>query len=264
MPAAGHAEKSGQLHQHAAAAAVARQGGRSAGRCAQRDLVHLPPRPAAEGEGREMTAPPTNAGLNALTWDLPHRRARARTRAEEVLQEINGWNVRRQTLVPAFAELKNDGSTACGCWIYSGVFPETRRESGQPARAERRAWAWLGIRLARRPSHPLQPRLRAARRRAMERSERSSCGGTRKNASGPAWTSRLHEDQAAGLQADRQQGQADEALDGDKPFILHPDGLGWLCVPSGLKDGPLPAHYEPLGIAGQNPLYPEQQTNPAG
>ncbi len=34
--------------------------------------------------------------------------------------------------------------------------------------------------------------------------------------------------------------------DGDKPFGLHPDGRGWLYVSSGLKDGPLPTHYEPL------------------
>ncbi len=44
------------LHEHAAAAAVAREGGRSAGRRAQRDLVHLSPRAAAEGEGRARSA----------------------------------------------------------------------------------------------------------------------------------------------------------------------------------------------------------------
>jgi formate dehydrogenase major subunit len=53
-----------------------------------------------------------------------------------------------------------------------------------------------------------------------------------------------------------------EALDGDKPFVLHPDGRGWLYVSSGLKDGPLPAYYEPLESLVRNPIYPEQQTNP--
>ena len=43
---------------------------------------------------------------------------------------------------------------------------------------------------------------------------------------------------------------------------LHPDGVGWLYVPSGLKDGPLPTHYEPLESQVENPLY-SQQTNPA-
>jgi formate dehydrogenase major subunit len=54
----------------------------------------------------------------------------------------------------------------------------------------------------------------------------------------------------------------DEAIPGDAPFIMHPDGMGWLWVPSGLKDGPLPTHYEPLESNVRNPLY-EQQSNPA-
>jgi formate dehydrogenase major subunit len=53
-----------------------------------------------------------------------------------------------------------------------------------------------------------------------------------------------------------------EALDGDKPFGLHPDGKGWLYVSSGLKDGPLPAHFEALESTVLNPIYPEHQTNP--
>jgi formate dehydrogenase major subunit len=52
-------------------------------------------------------------------------------------------------------------------------------------------------------------------------------------------------------------------LAGDKPFIMHPEGLGRLYVPSGLKDGPLPTHYEPLESPTGNRLYPLHQTNPA-
>ena len=47
-----------------------------------------------------------------------------------------------------------------------------------------------------------------------------------------------------------QEGRGTEALGGARPFTLHPDGLGWLYVPSGLKDGPLPTHYEPLESPG--------------
>ena len=43
---------------------------------------------------------------------------------------------------------------------------------------------------------------------------------------------------------------------------MHPDGVGWIWVPSGLKDGPLPAHYEPLESPVQNSVY-TQQVNPA-
>ena len=50
-----------------------------------------------------------------------------------------------------------------------------------------------------------------------------------------------------------------EALTGREPFIVHPDGLGWLFVPAGLVDGPLPAHYEPQETPFENPLYTQQQ-----
>src|SRR5438067_747527 len=52
-----------------------------------------------------------------------------------------------------------------------------------------------------------------------------------------------------------------EALAGDEPFIVHPDGLAWLFAPAGLVDGPLPAHYEPHESPFENPLY-DQQENP--
>jgi formate dehydrogenase major subunit len=55
--------------------------------------------------------------------------------------------------------------------------------------------------------------------------------------------------------------RAIEAIRGDKPFILHPDGRGWLFAPTGLVDGPLPAHYEPQESPFTNPLY-DQQHNP--
>ncbi len=41
-----------------------------------------------------------------------------------------------------------------------------------------------------------------------------------------------------------------DAIPGDAPFVLHEDGLGWLYVPKGLKDGPFPTHYEPARVAG--------------
>jgi formate dehydrogenase major subunit len=52
-----------------------------------------------------------------------------------------------------------------------------------------------------------------------------------------------------------------DALPGTSPFIMRPDGLGWLFVPGGLVDGPLPTHYEPVESPVNNPLY-KQQTSP--
>ena len=52
-----------------------------------------------------------------------------------------------------------------------------------------------------------------------------------------------------------------DALPGTAPFIMRPDGLGWLFVPGGLVDGPLPTHYEPVESPVANSLY-KQQTSP--
>ena len=62
--------------------------------------------------------------------------------------------------------------------------------------------------------------------------------------------------------ANLKEGTGIEALGGARPFSLHPDGVGWLYVPSGLKDGPLPAHYEPLESLFENSMY-RQATDPA-
>jgi len=52
-----------------------------------------------------------------------------------------------------------------------------------------------------------------------------------------------------------------DGIAGDDPFIMQADGKGWLYAPTGLLDGPLPAHYEPAESPVHNPLY-TQQANP--
>ena len=51
-----------------------------------------------------------------------------------------------------------------------------------------------------------------------------------------------------------------DALPGTAPFIMRPDGVGWLFVPAGLVDGPLPTHYEPVESPVTNPLYKQQNS----
>src|SRR5215211_8907824 len=53
-----------------------------------------------------------------------------------------------------------------------------------------------------------------------------------------------------------------EAISGDKPFIMMPDGRAALFSPSGLLDAPLPTHYEALESPVDNLLYPKVGTNP--
>src|SRR5258707_14840372 len=79
------------------------------------------------------------APVRALDWGSPENDL-GEPQMETVLAEINGWYTVPQShadgivfgldrdgrshhgpQINGFAELKSDGSTACGCWIYSGV-----------------------------------------------------------------------------------------------------------------------------------------------
>ena len=204
---------------------------------------------------------PRNAGLLALTWDYHTEGKHHEPVAEEILQEINGYTWADRKLVPGFTSLKADGSTACGCWIYSGVFPKDGEN-----RANQRAsndfyghgwgFAWPSDRriLYNRAS---------ARPDGKPWSERKKLVWWDEHAK--KWTGNDVPDFVATKPPDYQPpegAEGDDALAGDKPFILHPDGFGWIWVPAGLKDGPLPAHYEPLESPVRNPMYPKRQTNP--
>jgi formate dehydrogenase major subunit len=205
---------------------------------------------------------PRNAGLNALTWSYSLEGKLQEPKVEEVLQEINGYTVADRKLVSGFGELKADGSTACGCWIYSGVFPRPG-ENRANQRNSRDLWghgwgfAWPADRriLYNRASAGPDGRPWSERKKLVWWDEQKK-----------EWTGLDVPDFTRTKAPDYQpheDAEGDEALAGDKPFILHPDGVGWIWVPKGLADGPLPTHYESLESPVRNPLYPQQQSNPA-
>ena len=49
--------------------------------------------------------------------------------------EINGYDVASGEQIPTYKSLKDDGSTACGGWMYCGVYPTAGREQGPLAAA---------------------------------------------------------------------------------------------------------------------------------
>jgi formate dehydrogenase major subunit len=51
-----------------------------------------------------------------------------------------------------------------------------------------------------------------------------------------------------------------DAHSGTDAFIMKADGVGWLYVPTGLVDGPLPTQYEPAESPVRNPLYAQQSS----
>lgn len=203
-----------------------------------------------------------NAALNALTWHYSLEGEIGEPKVEEVLQEINGWTVADHKLVSGFRDLKADGSTACGCWIYSGIFPKegyNRARERDPRDYYGHGWgfAWPADR-------------RIIYNRASARPDGQPWSERKKlvwwDEAKKTWTGLDVPDFTATKPPDYKPApgaKGDDAIAGDQPFIMHPDGFGWLFVPSGLKDGPMPTHYEPLEGPIVNPLYPNHSSDPA-
>ena len=94
-----------------------------------------------------------------MTWDYPTEGEREEPHIESILKEISGYTVADGEPVGGFAELEDDGSTACGGWIYSGVYAGGVNQAREP-QAGRQPEPRVGLGLADEPPHPLQPRLR--------------------------------------------------------------------------------------------------------
>ena len=205
---------------------------------------------------------PRNAGLNALTWDYSTEGKHAEPKVEEILQEINGYSLPDREQLKNYKELKKDGSTACGAWIYCGVYPEAgynRANERRPKDLLGHGWgfAWPNdcrIIYNRASARPDGKPWSERKKLVWWDEEKKQWTGLDR----PDYEKETPPD----APADIEHGKGVKALGGARPFTLHPDGVGWLYVPSGLKDGPLPTHYEPLESVTENPLY-GQQTNPA-
>ena len=188
---------------------------------------------------------PKDRPLLDMTWEYGDDEEPSTLR---VLQEINGYDTRTGEQVRSFADLRDDGSTAAGGWIYTGVCPDAhtnnaRARSGDDDAALGWGWAWPANRrmLYNRASAAPDGAPWSERKRYVWWDERTS-----------AWAGADVADLAAGARPG----------DRDEPFVMLSDGRGALFVPGvGLLDGPFPTHYEPSASVVENALYP-QQSNP--
>jgi formate dehydrogenase major subunit len=261
FPAAGHAEKAGTFTNTQRLLQWREKAVEPPGDCTSETAFvyqlgrRLKARAAADPR-------PRNQGLNALTWDYPTEGENGEPDPEAILQEINGWTVADRVLVKDYKALADDGSTACGCWIYSGVFPKTGENKARGRHPRGRyghgwGFAWPSDR-------------RIMYNRASARPDGRPWSERKKLV---WWDERAHEwigydapDFTTSKAPDYRPpegAEGDAALPGDAPFIMHPDGVGWIWVSSGLKDGPLPTHYEALESPLGNALYPAHAVNPA-
>ncbi len=197
-----------------------------------------------------------------LTWNYPTQGPHDDPDPESVVAEINGWDADGKPL-SAYTQLKADGSTACGCWIYCGWYADgvnqaARRKPGseQSWVAPEWGWAWPANRriLYNRASADPDGNPWSERKRYVWW-----------DAEQGKWTGHDVPDFKPDTSPDYRPAEgatAEDAIRGDKPFIMQADGRGWLFVPSGLTDGPLPTHFEPHESPFPNPLY-GQAANPA-
>ncbi|HEV7465916.1 MAG TPA: molybdopterin-dependent oxidoreductase, partial [Candidatus Dormibacteraeota bacterium] len=208
--------------------------------------------------------------IQALTWDYAAHPPPSRFRiadepdVERVLAEINGWQVRdggaRGAQLKDFGELRDDGSTACGAWIYCGVMPQEGRNlaaARDPSGPIHRGWGFAWPRNVRilynRASADAEGQPWSERKRYVWWDEEAG-----------RWTGVDQPDFPPATRPDHRPGPEATglaAIAGDSPFTLKSDGKAWLFAPTGLLDGPLPTFYEPTEAPGRNPLY-AQQSNP--
>jgi formate dehydrogenase major subunit len=164
---------------------------------------------------------------------------------EEVAREINGREIATGRQLSGFGELKADGTTASGNWLYSGSFTEAgnlmaRRDPKDPSglgRYENWAWNW-----------PMNRRVLYNRAGA--------------DAKGAPW-----DPARAGLQWDGAKWSGDvpdlrpDAAPGTMDaFIMLPEGVAKLWAPD-FADGPFPEHYEAAEHPVANALH-KQASNP--
>ncbi|MGI8335689.1 formate dehydrogenase [Actinomadura scrupuli] len=195
-----------------------------------------------------------------LTWDYPTEGELEEPSADAVLAEINGYGPDGAHL-SSYDQLTGDGSTSCGCWIYCGVYADGVNQAARRKPAAEQdwiaaewAWAWPANR-------------RILYNRASADPEGSPWSERKALVwwDGERWTGHDVPDFAPDMAPwyrPPEGATGPAGLSGTDPFVLQADGKGWLFVPAGLVDGPLPTHYEPQDSPFDNPLYGHQR-NPA-
>ncbi len=158
--------------------------------------------------------------------------------------------------LPGFGVLKDDGTTAAGCWIYAGSWTQAgnmmaRRDNSDPwGIGQTLSWAWAW----------------PANRRILYNAASAQPNGkpwdpTRKLVqwSGTSWGGADVPD----IRPDASPEDADRV----QPFIMNPEGVARLFAPTGMAEGPLPEHYEPFETPlKNNPMHPDNplaRNNPA-
>jgi formate dehydrogenase major subunit len=193
-----------------------------------------------------------------LTWDYTDP---VDPDPEEIAKEMNGRalvdlkDAKGQTLVKAgqqldgFAQLRDDGTTMSGCWIFSGSYTEkgnqmARRDATDPREAgiaPNWAWAW-----------PANRRILYNRASADPAGKPWNPAKSVIEWNGSKWVGLDVPDYTAAAPSENV-----------GPFIMNNEGMGRLFALDQMVEGPFPEHYEPFESPSENVLHPKVRNNPA-
>ncbi|PYE59056.1 formate dehydrogenase (quinone-dependent) catalytic subunit [Shewanella chilikensis] len=193
-------------------------------------------------EGGKLPEP-----VEAVKWDYadPHNPS-----SVELTKELNGYDVNTGRQLSSFSELKDDGSTACACWIYAGSWTE---QGNQMARRDNHDPSGKGITPGWAFAWP-------ANRRVLY--NRASC-----DVNGKPWDPNRtivewKDGKWEGIDVPDFNAKLNPQ-DSAHPFIMQAEGVGRLFALKLLKEGPFPEHYEPVeSPIGTNPLHPKVVHSP--
>lgn len=204
--------------------------------------------------------------IKDLTWGYDNAEDPTTYDELKVLAEINGYDTKTGKLIPSFANLKDDGSTASGCWIYTGVYTEGADGGKRINKA------------ANRKGDPYIPPTKAARDTpylnlghgfAWPANRRILYNRASADPAGNVWSKRplVWYDAAQGkwvgndvpdmLPLKPGEVSAPAKVSFTTPFIMKDWGLGGIFAV--LKDGPFPAHFEPYESPVKNALHKQDK-----
>ena len=182
--------------------------------------------------------------INALRWDYANPREPT---LEELAREINGYDMTTGRLLNSFAELRDDGTTSSGNWIYAGSWTE---QGNMMARRGTEDPTGLGFHHAWAFAWPANRRVLYNRASADENGEPWDASRAGIRWTGTRWM------------GDVPDFGATTPPDGAGAFIMTEEGVARLFSPGQLVDGPFAEHYEPAESPSPNLLHQGVSVNP--
>lgn len=179
---------------------------------------------------------------------------------EKVAIEMNGYKVDSGELLSSFANLADDGSTACGVWIYAGYYyPDPVLNVPACKRRSREDSSGLGLYPKWSFAWPLNRRIVYNRCSADANGRPWDPDRALVSWNGFSWDNNDVPD--FGFRDAATGAAIPPATSAANSYIMTEEGCGRLFAPTGMRDGPLPEHYEPIESPVEN-MMSTQQNNP--